>query len=204
MLNNKFRIFEVDQRLIDYLRGDGEFANRPSKEVDKQVYSHYGLNRKNSDKYFGVIIEYKGFSMFAPITHDGDKNWFNREDTCDFEKVYDGRKNYVGSLLLCKAIPIDNELVRYISIGKLLARNFKYGLLCRDELNYLNQPEVHQRVVKKMIACLENKPSRCQHLRVNYQLCAHNLLPYFKLIKSEKAKELEKEKVKNLEEELVR
>jgi len=204
MLNNKFRIFEVDQRLIDYLRGDGEFAYRPSKEVDKQVYSHYGLNRRNSDKYFGVIIEYKGFSMFAPITHDGDKNWFNREDTYDFEKVYDGRKNYVGSLLLCKAIPIDNELVHYISIGKILSKDFKYGLLCRDELNYLNQPEVHKRVVKKMMACLENKPSKCQHLRVNYQLCAHNLLPYFKLIKSEKAKELEKEKTIEQKEELVR
>lgn len=201
---NKFRIFEVDQRLIDYLRGDGEFADRPSKEIDKQVYSHYGLNRRNSDKYFGVIIEYKGFSMFAPITHDGDKNWFNREDKYDFEKVYDGRKNYVGSLLLCKAIPIDNELVHYISIGKILSKDFKYGLLCRDELNYLNQPEVHKRVVKKMMACLENKPSKCQHLRVNYQLCAHNLLPYFKLIKSERAKELEKQKTIEQEEELVR
>ena len=187
-----------------YLQGDGEFADRPSKEVDKQIYSHHGLNRRNSDKYFGVIIEYEGFSMFAPIIHDGDKNWFNREDTYDFEKVYDGRKNYVGLLLLCKAIPIDNELVHYISIGKILSKDFKYGLLCRDELNYLNQPEVRKRVVKKMMACLENKPSKCQHLRVNYQLYAHNLLPYFKLIKSEKAKELEKEKSIEQEEELVR
>ena len=55
-----------------------------------------------------------------------------------------------------------------------------------------------------MIACLENKPSKCQYLRVNYELCAHNLLPYFKLIKSKKAKELEKEKTIEQEEELVR
>ena len=72
-MSNKFKIYEVEQRLIDFLRGDGEFADRPSNEVDKQVYSHFGTNRIHTDKYFGVIIKYKGFSMFAPITHDGDK-----------------------------------------------------------------------------------------------------------------------------------
>lgn len=200
MSNNKFKIYEVDQRLIDYLRGDGEFADRPSKEIDKQVYSHYGLTKKHSDKYFGVIIEYKGFSMFAPITHDGEKNWFNRDDTYDFEKVYDSIGKYAGSLLLCKAIPLDKALTRNVNFGELAKNNLKYVRLCLNELKYLNQPEVHQRVVKKMMACLENKPSKCQHLRVNYELCAHNLLPYFKLIKSEKTKELEKEQ----EEELVR
>lgn len=38
---NRFKIYEVDQRLIDFLRGDGEFANRQSNEIDRQVYSHY-------------------------------------------------------------------------------------------------------------------------------------------------------------------
>ena len=199
-MNNKFKIYEVDQRLIDYLRGDGEFADRPSKEVDKQIYSHHGLNRKNSDKYFGVIIEYKGFSMFAPITHDGDKNWFNRDDTYDFEKVYAGYAKYSGALLLCKALPLDKALTKNVNPRSLFKINYQYARLVLDELDYLNQPEVHKRVVKKMMACLENKPSGCQHLRVNYQLCAHNLLPYFKLIKSEKAKELEEEQ----EEKLVR
>ena len=47
MLNNKFRIFEVDQRLIDYLRGDGEFANRPSKEIDKQVFVSFYYHSKS-------------------------------------------------------------------------------------------------------------------------------------------------------------
>lgn len=199
-MSNKFKIYEVEQRLIDFLRGDGEFADRPSKEVDKQVYSHYGLNRKNSDKYFGVIIEYKGFSMFAPITHDGDKKWFNRDNTYDVEKVYDGFGKYSGVLLLCKALPLDKVLTKNVNFRKLIKTNYQYARLCIDELNYLNKPEIHQKVVKKMMACLENKPSKCQHLRVNYQLCARNLLPYFKLIKSEKAKELEKEQ----EEELVR
>lgn len=197
---NKFKIYEIEQRLIDFLRGDGEFADRPSKEVDKQVYSHYGLNRKNSDKYFGVIIEYKGFSMFAPITHDGDKKWFNRDNTYDVEKVYDGFGKYSGALLLCKALPLDKVLTKNVNFRKLIKTNYQYARLCIDELNYLNKPEIHQKVVNKMMACLENKPSKCQHLRVNYELCAHNLLPYLKLIKSEKAKELEKEQ----EEKLVR
>ena len=200
MSNNKFKIYEVDQRLIDYLRGDGEFADRPSKEVDKQVYSHHGINKLHTDKYFGVIIEYKGFSMFAPITHDGDKKWFNRDDTYDLEKVYAGFGKYSGSLLLCKAIPLDKSLTKSVNFNKLAKTDFKYVRLCLNQLKYLNQEEIHQRVVKKMMGCLENRPSKCQHLRVNYQLCAHNLLPYFKLIKSEKTKEFEKEQ----EEELVR
>ena len=200
MSKNKFKIYEVEQRLIDFLRGDGEFTNRPSKEVDKQVYSHYGLNKRNSDKYFGVIIEYKGFSMFAPITHDGDKNWFNRDDTYDIEKVYDNIGKYAGSLLLCKAIPLDKTLTKSVNFGEIEKKDLNYVRLCLNELKYLNQPEIYQKVVKKMMACLENKPSKCQYLRVNFQLCAHNLLPYLKLIKSEKAKELEKEQ----EEEFVR
>ena len=51
-MSNKFKIYEVEQRLIDFLRGDGEFADRPSKEVDKQVYSHHGINKIHTDKYF--------------------------------------------------------------------------------------------------------------------------------------------------------
>ncbi len=192
-MNNKFKIYEVDQHLIDYLRGDGEFADRPSKEVDKQVYSHYGLDRRNSDKYFGVIIKYKNFSMFAPITHDGDKKWFNRDDTYDIEKVYDGFGKYSGALLLCKALSLDKILTKNVNFHKLIQTNYQYARLCIDELKYLNQPEIHERVVKKMAACLGNKPSKCQHLRVNYQLCVNNIPPYLKLIKSEKTKELKKE-----------
>ena len=52
-----------------------------------------------------------------------------------------------------------------------------------------------------MMTCLENRPSKCQYLRINYELCAHNLL---QLIKSQKAKELEKRKTIEQEEELVR
>ena len=203
-MSNKFKIYEVEQRLIDFLRGDGEFDDRPSDKVDKQVYSHYGINKIHSDKYFGVIIEYKGFSMFAPITHDGDKKWFNCDNTYDVEKVYDGFGKYSGALLLCKALPLDKALTKNVNPRSLFKINYQYARLVLDELDYLNQPEIHQRVVKKMIACLENKPSKCQHLRVNYELCAHNLLPYFKLIKSEKAKELEKEKTIEQKEELVR
>jgi hypothetical protein len=96
---------------------------------------------------------------------------------------------YAGSLLLCKAIPLNKTLTKNVNFSELAKIDLKYVRLCLNELKYLNQPEVHQRVIKKMIACLENKPSECQHLRVNYQLCAHNVLLYLELIKSEKAKE---------------
>ena len=161
-------------------------------KYDKQVYSHFGTNRILTDKYFGVIIEYNRFSMFAPITHDGDKKWFKRDD------VYDIRYNkYVGCLLLCKALPLNKVLTKLVNISELFRQDYKYAALIKNELKYLNLLDVHQRVVKKMIACLENKPSNCQYLRVNYQLCMHNLLLYSKLIKSEKAKNLKKSKKKS-------
>ena len=107
--------------------------------------------------------------------HDGDKNWFNPDDTYDIEKVYAGYTKNSGALLLCKALPLDKALTKNVNPRSLFKINYQYARLVLDELDYLNQPEVHQRVVKKMMACLENKPSKCQHLRVNYQLCAHNL-----------------------------
>ena len=110
-----------------------EFANRSIKEVDKQIYSHYGLTKRHSDKYFGVIIEYKGFSMFAPITHDGDKNWFNRDDACDLEKVYKDVKKYSGCLLLCKALPLDKALTKRVDISNLFKHDYGYASLIQKE-----------------------------------------------------------------------
>ena len=99
------------------------------------------------------------------------------------EKVYDVRYDkYAGSLLLCKALPLDKTLTKVVNISELFKQDYKYAALIKSELKYLNQEEIHQKVVKKMMACLENKPSKCQYLRVNYQLCAHNLLPYFLLL----------------------
>ena len=90
-----------------------------------------------------------------------------------------------------------NVLTKLVNISELFRQDYKYAALIKNELKYLNLLDVHQRVVKKMIACLENKPSNCQYLRVNYQLCMHNLLLYSKLIKSEKAKNLKKSKKKS-------
>ena len=143
---------------------------------------------------------------WKPMLTQADPFLFVKGDTLYlfFEKVYAGYAKYSGALLLCKALPLDKALTKNVNPRSLFKINYQYARLVLDELDYLNQPEVHKRVVKKMMACLENKPSGCQYLRVNYQLCAHNLLPYFKLIKSEKAKELEKEKIIEQEEELVR
>ena len=49
-------MYEVDQDYINFLKGEGRFAYRLKNETDKQVYSHFGLEKENTDKYIGVII----------------------------------------------------------------------------------------------------------------------------------------------------
>lgn len=88
--------------------------------------------------------------MFAPINHDGDKKWFNRDDTYDIEKVYDIKYNkYIGCLLLCKSLPLDKALTKTVNISELFRQDYKYAALIKSELKYLNQKEIHNKVVKK-------------------------------------------------------
>jgi hypothetical protein len=70
---NKYRIYKIDQDLINFLRGDGNYANRPFNCIDKQIYSHYGQTKLHSDKYIGIIIEFQQQLYFAPLTHDGQR-----------------------------------------------------------------------------------------------------------------------------------
>jgi hypothetical protein len=118
--NNEYRIYEINQNLINFLRGDGKYRNRPLSCIDKQIYSHYGEFKLHSDKYIGIIIEFQKQMFFAPLTHDGNKIWFKRDDTYDFEKIYDTRSNYVGSLLLCKALPLTHNLFKFLPLGEIL------------------------------------------------------------------------------------
>jgi hypothetical protein len=71
---NNYRIYEINQDLIDFLRGDGIHQKRSPNNVDRQIYSHYGEIKKHSDKYIGIIIEFQNHLFFAPLTHDGKKN----------------------------------------------------------------------------------------------------------------------------------
>ena len=134
----RFRVYEVDQDYINFLKGEGRFAYRLKNETDKQVHSHFGLDKENTDKCIGVIIEFDEIKMFAPITHDGNLNWFNRDDTCDIEKIYKNH-NYIGSLLLCKAIPVNSVSIHLFKFAKTNNLNKKYTDLCSIELGYLNQ-----------------------------------------------------------------
>jgi hypothetical protein len=70
---NKYRIYEINQDLIDFLRGDGKYNDRPFDCVDKQIYSHYGQLKQHIDKYIGIIIEFEEQLYFAPLTHDGNR-----------------------------------------------------------------------------------------------------------------------------------
>jgi hypothetical protein len=69
---NNYRIYEVPQDLINFLRKDGKYKNF-SHAGDPQIYSHYSQAHQHSDKYIGIIIEFQNQPYFAPLTHDGNK-----------------------------------------------------------------------------------------------------------------------------------
>lgn len=185
--SNNYRIYEIDQDLIDFLRGDGKYAYRSSNDVDKQIYSHRGEINKHSDKYIGIIIEFQNQFYFAPLTHDGDKKWLQRDDTYDIEIIY-GRKNeYAGALLLCKALPLTDNLVKYKSLKNIReTEGIEYAYLCNIELEYLNSKEIHSKIQDKMQACVYGKQSSCQEFRINYNLVIENVKQYNNLINSNK------------------
>ena len=193
----RFRVYEVDQDYINFLKGEGRFAYRLKNETDKQVYSHFGLDKENTDKCIGVIIEFDEIKMFAPITHDGNLNWFNRDDTCDIEKIYKNH-NYIGSLLLCKAIPVNSVSIHLFKFAVMSKMDTKYTSLCSTELEYLNQPHIHNKVKNKLWMCIDNQPSKIAHLRVNYDLAYKNSIRYQELIELEKQSSQVKSKDKKI------
>jgi hypothetical protein len=73
MHQDEYRIYEIDQDLIDFLRGEGKYIDRDLLLIDKQVYSHHGKKQEHGDKYIGIVIEFQQQLYFAPLTHDGDK-----------------------------------------------------------------------------------------------------------------------------------
>ena len=193
----RFRVYEVDQDYINFLKGGGRFAYRLKNETDKQVYSHFGLDKENTNKYIGIIIQFNNIKFFIPITHDGNKNWFNRDDTCDVEKIYKNH-NYIGSLLLCKAIPVNSISIHLFKFAKTNSLNKKYTDLCSIELGYLNQPHIHNKVKNKLWMCIDNQPSKIAHLRVNYDLAYKNSIRYQELIELEKQSSQVKSKDKKI------
>ena len=192
--SENYRIYEVEQDFVNFLRGDDVYKKRSLTKIDRQVYSHYGLDKEHSDKYIGIIIKLQDRMYFAPITHDGVKSWFNRDDKYDCENIYNPTKKYLGSLLLCKGLPLTNNLVKFKRLKEIaLTEGEKYSSLCEEELNYLNSPEIHDKIQDKMQACIYGKQSQCMNLRVNYELCWKNVQEYNEM--------LEKQKVQNQQQE---
>ena len=179
-------MYEIDQDYINFLRGEGRFAYRLKNEVDKQVYSHYGFEKDNTDKYIGVIINFNDIKMFAPITHDGNRNWFNRDDTCDIEKIYNRRNEYTGALLLCKAIAIPKKSYKEFMFNSIYYKNNKYLILCDNEIKFLNRNDVYDKVQNKLLMCIDKQPSSVMKYRVDYELTWVNSIKYQKLIELEK------------------
>jgi hypothetical protein len=148
------------------------------------------LTKKYKDKYFGIIIEFQKGLYFAPVTHDGAKKWLNRdEESCDFERIYDGFGKYAGALLLCKALPLTSNLVHYQSLKKIKeSEGENYANLCSDEMEYLNSIKIHDKIQEKMQACIYGKESAYMNFRVNYNLVVKNVAKYNAML-LEKSKE---------------
>jgi hypothetical protein len=69
-----YRFYEIESSTIDFLRGEGEFANRPSHLVDKQIKAHDKHKNIHTNKYIGIIIKLGEEQYFAPLTHDVDSS----------------------------------------------------------------------------------------------------------------------------------
>lgn len=193
---NKYSFFEVSQDLINFLRGDGPYEH-DKRDFDKQIYSHYGESKKHSDKYIGIIVELQNDKYFAPLTHDGNKLWENRDDTCDFEKIYDDLNVYRGCILLCKALPLTNNLVKFKSLADISNEEGRgYARMCFNELKYLNEV-VHDKIQDKMQKCIYNYETSCKNFRVDYQLVIKNVAEYNAMLVEQKEKEIKRLKELN-------
>jgi hypothetical protein len=179
--NILFYFFVIEQDVIDFLRKEAKYRNL-THNGDEQIYSHLNMPKAHSDKYIGIIIELESQLYFAPLTHDGDKNWFNRQESSDFEIIYDRNNHYVGSILLCKGLPLTTNLVKRLKISEIEANEGKkYADLCADELRYLNTTKIHEKIQTKMRDCIYGKDSPCKHFRVNYELIVKNVKKYNEL-----------------------
>lgn len=196
---DKYDFYEVSIDFIDFLRGEGIYKNRPQDKIDLQVKAHNKHINLRTNKYIGIIIEFQSNKYFAPLTHDrdnvtGERNWMNREECCDFEYVYNGRNQYVGSLLLCKALPLTGSMLKYLRISEIEKNEGKkYADLCADELHYLNSIEIHDTVQNKMRDCIYGKWSPYMNFRVDYHLVAKNVEEYNKMLNDKKKEEIVKD-----------
>jgi hypothetical protein len=189
---DKFRLYEVNQDLINFLHGDDIYVNRSRNLIDLEVYTHYNSTNKNrnSDKYIGIIVEADGQNYFAPLSHS--PKFKTMDDTCDFQAIYRRNNYYMGSILLCKALPLTHNLVKYVIIENLMKTGkTDYAYLCVKELDYLNRSDIHSKVQDKMIACINGVDSKYKDYRVNYRLAIRNVAEYNAMKLEESNKRLE-------------
>ncbi|GHU31256.1 hypothetical protein FACS1894166_02350 [Bacilli bacterium] len=93
--------------------------------------------------------------------------------------IYDSQGKYAGSILLCKALPLTDNLVRLLSLEKIFANEgYRYGMLCRNELDYLNSSLIHNKIQIKLQECIYGQHSSSKPLRVDYSLIIKNVAIY--------------------------
>lgn len=191
----KFNLYEVPTDLIDFLRGEGKYTNSSYSKVDQQIKAHNKHNNHHTNKYLGIVIDFQDHRYFAPLTHDGDRKWFNRDECNDFERIYisngvNRSEKYVGSLLLCKALPLTPNLVIFKNLKEIERdEGSQYMVMCRKELDYLNKDEMQKNIEKKMRECIYGINVTYPNLHINFSLAAHNVKKYNELLELETNKQ---------------
>jgi hypothetical protein len=92
----------------------------------------------------------------------------------------------LGSLLLCKALPLTNNLVKFCSLKDIEDHDgARYADLCNRELQFLNSAIIHENIQTKMLSCVYGKESPYQNFRVNYNLVIKNVKEYNKMLEQQ-------------------
>jgi hypothetical protein len=102
---------------------------------------------------------------------------------------------YIGSLLLCKALPLTSNLVKALSFKQITETDgLLYSKLCEKEVNYLNSKDIHDKIQNKMQACIYGKESPLKGMRINYFLAICNVAEYNAMLLAKSEEKLKENK----------
>lgn len=108
-MNNKIRIYEIQDAYINYL---GTYQ--------KHLYNH--SKEKKKRKYIGIILEINGIKYFAPLSSFKEKHK-KMKKSVDFIKI----KNY-AVINLNNMIPVPENQIIYIDINSEKDPHYKFLL----------------------------------------------------------------------------
>lgn len=116
-MNNKIRIYEIQDAYINYL---GTYQ--------KHLYNH---SKERSRKYIGIVLDINGTKYFAPLSSFKEKHKKMRE-SIDFIKL----KDY-AVINLNNMIPVPDDQIIDININK--EKDPSYKFLLQSESREINR-----------------------------------------------------------------